>query len=133
MAAVWHRFAWLAHPELHKQALQVMQRNARMAQEAQRAQQAQREGGVRLLVQQVQQAQWEGGVQQAQQGEREGPQYGQAALRWLRPLEKGEWEDDAFNTVMQWLYHKMGSRQQQQQQAGGQEGGPEGAPGGRGG
>ena len=53
-----------------------------------------------------------------------GDPLGQRTRPWLRPLQRGEWRDDAFHTVLQWLYHKL----QQRQGGGGANGGggPEG-------
>ena len=39
--------------------------------------------------------------------ERYGEPFGQQDRPWLRPLARGEWQDDAFRTLLQWLHHKL--------------------------
>ncbi|GBF90972.1 exostosin-like glycosyltransferase [Raphidocelis subcapitata] len=40
-----------------------------------------------------------------------GDPLGQRTRPWLRPLQRGDWRDDAFQTVLQWLYSKLQQRQ----------------------
>jgi len=84
MAAVWHRFAWLSHPALHRIAREVMEENAKAAAE-------------KLL--------W-------------GDPLGQQTRPWLKALRPGEWRDDAFHTIVQWLHHKLEQRRGQQLKVG---------------
>lgn len=76
MAAVWRRFAWLAHPLLLRQARELVAHNSKTA------------GELR--------AQGKGNTARE--------------ARWLRALGNGEWQDDAFYTIMQWLYSKLEER-----------------------
>ncbi len=100
-AAVWRRFAWLSHP--------VLLRRARELQQAARLKAAESGAG---------------------QTEGRDDEEAQQAV-WARgQLGFGEWQDDAFGTIMQWLYHKL---QQRQGAAAGGEGGAAAAGEGRGG
>ena len=118
LAGVWRRFAWLSHPWLLRQAreLQAVNERARRRLLEGRADGGGGGGG------------GGGGNSSAAADEADAAAMEAARPPWLRGLRRGEWRDDAFGSVVQWLHHKL--RQREAAAAGAGGGAPDGGGGG---
>ena len=123
IANVWRRFAWLSHPEVYSQVVRAAQDNA---------------GRVRFkkLTAPGRQVDpndvhcCEDDDDEAEEAEA-GAGGGARAAERLHALKPGQWRDDAFHTLLQWLHHKLLERRQSQGQRQRQQGARQRRGGGR--
>ncbi|GBF90959.1 exostosin-like glycosyltransferase [Raphidocelis subcapitata] len=95
LATVWRRFAWMSHPELHRQLRTLAASNSRAA-EAAEAARPKADGG--------------GGGGGGGDGNSSGGGGAAQRAQALHALAPGAWRDDAFHTLLQWLYSKLQQR-----------------------
>jgi hypothetical protein len=127
LALLWHRYAWLAHPLLRRAADEGLRRNHQRGEWIVPALElhagaARRRPAVGAAVGVAPRQPGDGGDGGGAAGRRRAakatPDTGAAAAAaggpesWISPLSPAEAQDDAFATIIQWLYSRMPDQQQ---------------------